>query len=148
MRSMFVADWTVGVVGAIRNVVRSEFPTLEKSWPLLDGGYVVEAFQLSDYFVQVIKDVGVLPSGPGDLQPWLHSDQPALPPTVANSEEWAAYLSQKFSLGGADIAFVLPIHDSGKNDAAADFAMFSDSEKRLFDLQLRAAIKKQRQSIP
>jgi hypothetical protein len=138
MREHFGVDWAFGIVGGIQTVVRREFPRELRQWPLLQT-FDFEAFSLGDrWFVVILKDkLAGIPAGNSKLLPFPHIDNPAVPPTGKNITEWHSYLISKFQLRNEDAAMILPIHDSGKHGAAADYELFSAEEKLLWDLQLR-----------
>jgi len=71
-------------------------------------------------------------------------DNPPLPARRENIEDWHTYLRSKFSLRDEDAAFVLPICDSGKHDAGADYDLFSPEAKEIWSYQLDLAVAKQR----
>ena len=115
MRQFFSLDWSGGIVGAIENTVRENFPRDLRLWPLLQA-FDWEAFSLGDrYFVTILKDkLQGIPAGNGTLIPFPHTDYPPLPPTRANVLQWQSYLIQKFGLRNEDAAMILPIHDCGR----------------------------------
>lgn len=136
MRSHFAADWAFGIKGAIENVVRSNYPTLLRSWPILQT-FNFEAFRLGNYAVFILRDkLSGTPSGPGELLEFPYTGYLDLPPKTEEIEIWHHYFKVKFSLRREDFAFLIPIHDCGKNDAALDFQLFSDEEKQFWNYQL------------
>lgn len=148
LRDHLSADWAFGVKGAIETIVRREYPSLLRQWPILQGfnfeAYIVGA----KHFVIVLRDkLSGVPSGPGELKEFPYHDHPGLPPSTQNITEWLEYLVAKFALRPEDIALILPIHDSGKNDASADFALFSPVEAQLWNYQLSAGVARQKTTL-
>lgn len=144
MRSSFDADWAFGVRGAVESTVRRAFPSELRRWPILQT-FDFEAYAVGEgYFVIVLRDkLSGVPAGPGVPKPFPYKDHPDLPPSVKNVDQWLSYLSRKFSLRSEDISMILPIHDSGRSDAAADFDMFTPEERQLWSHQLNFGIAKQ-----
>lgn len=144
MRSNYCADWAFGIRGAIENTVRRAFPSEIRLWPILQA-FNFEAYAIGDsHFVMVLRDkLSGIPTGPGEPNPFPHSDHPSLPPSVMNADQWLSYLGRKFDLRSEDVAMILPIHDSGRHDAAADFDMFTPEERQLWNHQLNVNIAKQ-----
>lgn len=141
MRDMQTADWAFGIRGAIENIVRANFPKDLRNWPLLQG-FDFEGYLINDqYFVMVLKDkLSGIPSGPGIPKPFPFSDHPPLPPGQSDVELWQYYLREKFKLRNEDLAVLLPVHDSGKSNAAEDFKLFSVEERYFWDQQLTSII--------
>src|SRR5882724_3134872 len=149
MRNNFTADWAFGITGAIKNVVKGSFPAELRLWPLLKA-FDFDAFRIDQsHFAIILRDkLSGIPAGPGEFKPFPFSDYPTLPLRSDRTEEWLSYLVNKFSLGNEDAAFVLPIHDCGRNDAAGDFALFSEDEKALWNAEVQFNIVRQRLSLP
>jgi hypothetical protein len=141
VREMFSIDWAFGIVGAMEKAVRQAFPQDLRRWPLLQN-FSFEAYAVGDnHFVIVLRDrLSGIPSGPGVPQPFPHNDPPSLPVTMSNVDHWFSYLTRKFELRNEDAALVLPIHDSGRSNAAADFDMFTTEERQIWDWQLQCAL--------
>ena len=141
VRNMFSADWAFGIVGGLEKTVRQAFPQEIRRWPLLQN-FVFEAYEVgNDHFVIVLRDkLSGVPCGPGELNSFPHIDHPALPVTDSNVDQWLSYLTRKFDLRNEDAAMVLPIHDSGRSDAAADFDLFTQQERQLWDRQFQYAL--------
>lgn len=141
MRDAFSADWAFGIVGGMEKTVRKAFPQDLRRWPLLQN-FAFEAYAVGDdHFVIVLRDkLSGIPSGPSVLQPFPHKNNPALPVTMANVDQWLSYLTRTFELREEDAALVLPIHDSGRSDAAADFDMFTQEERQVWDRQFQYAL--------
>lgn len=148
MREHFGVDWASGIVGGIETVVRREFPGELRLWPLLQA-FNFDAFSVGDgWFVVILKDkLSGIPAGNSKLLPFPHIDHPTVPPTRENITEWQSYLIAKFQLRNEDAAMILPIHDSGKHGAAADYELFSAEEKVLWDLQLRLTLARQKAGL-
>jgi hypothetical protein len=92
----------------------------------------------------VVRDkLSGVPAGPGVPKPFPFNDHPPLPLSSKNVDQWLSYLARKFNLRSDDIAMVLPIHDSGRSDAAADFDMFTSEERQLWSHQLNVGISRQ-----
>jgi hypothetical protein len=148
MRDNFTADWAFGVKGAIENVVRQNFPSQLRQWPLLQS-FNFEAYQVgTDHFVIILRDkLSGIPAGPGQLSPFPYEDYPPIPSSLNNLQNWLLYLVDRFSLRNEDAALVLPIHDSGQHDAKADYEMFSEIEKTLWSHQLRCWMNRMKQAF-
>ncbi|MGB5422418.1 MAG: hypothetical protein WBN03_09685 [Desulfobacterales bacterium] len=125
----------------MEKTVRQAFPQYLRRWPLLQN-FAFEAYAVGeDHFVMVLRDkLSGVPSGPGILQPFPHNDYPSLPVVASNVDQWLSYLTRKFDLRDEDAAFVLPIHDSGRSDVAADFDMFTAVEREIWDRQFQYAL--------
>jgi hypothetical protein len=143
-RDSFCADWAFGIRGAIENFVRRAYPSELRRWPLLQT-FDFDGFAAGDsHFVIIMREkLGGIVAGPGVPKPFPHSDHPSLPPTPANVDEWLSYLHRRFKLRSDDIAMILPIHDSRRPDPRADFALFTDGERNLWNHQLNVGISRQ-----
>lgn len=137
MRDFFIADWAFGVRGAIENIIRSSFPQDLRSWPLLQS-FDFEAYALPEnYVLLILKDkLSGIPAGPGVCSAFPHADLPMLPPKVSDVELWQFYLRNKFSLREEDAPFIVPAKDSGKNNAAEDYKLFSAEEQLFWNHQI------------
>lgn len=137
MRRDFAVDWAFGITGAIEKIVRSNFPRDLRDWPLLRS-FDFEAYELpSQYMTIVLKDkLSGIPSGPGVAEPFPYSNHPTLPPRVEEIELWQFYLRDRFGLKEEDAAFLVPVRDSGKNDALADYDLFSAGEQMFWNEQI------------
>jgi hypothetical protein len=137
MREHFTADWAFGIRGAIENTVRETFPQDLRSWPLLQS-FDFEAYELpNEYMVFIFKDkLSGIPAGPGVPKPFPYSEHPTLPPQVEQIELWQFYLRDKFELRPEDAAFLIPVRDSGKNNARADYELFSPEEQKFWHEQI------------
>ena len=144
MRSSFGADWAFGIRGAVENTVRRAFPSELRRWPILQT-FDFEAYAIGDvHFVIIVRDkLSGVPAGPGAPKPFPYEDHPELPPSIKNVDQWLSYFARKFNLRSEDIAMILPIHDSGRSDAAADFDMFTSEERQLWSHQLNVGIARQ-----
>lgn len=141
MRDNFAADWAFGIKGAIENIVRNSFPHDVRSWPLLQT-FDFEAYSLPDnYMVIILKDkLSGIPAGPGVAKEFPFGDFPSLPPGRNDVELWQFYLKNKFNLKAEDAAFLIPVHDSGKNSAASDYELFGTEEQMFWDAQIRFVV--------
>jgi hypothetical protein len=148
MRDHFGVDWAFGIRGGIESVVRSQFPSMLRLWPLLQA-FNFDAYSIGDrWLVIVLKDkLNGIPAGNSKLLPFPRSDHPPLPPTSENVAGWQSYLTAAFQLRNEDAAMILPIHDSGRHGADADYDLFTDEEKLLWDLQLRLIVARQKAGI-
>ena len=148
MRDNFTADWAFGITGSIENIVRENFPSQLRQWPLLQT-LDFEAYQVgTDHFVMILRDkLSGIPAGPGELKPFPYEDHPPLPPSSENLSQWLSWLIDRFSLRNEDAAMVLPIHDSGRNSAPDDYEMFSDYEKALWNAQLQFWVSRQKSHL-
>ena len=137
MRNSYGADWAFGIKGAIENIVRANYPTELRTWPLLQC-FNFEAYEIDNaYAVLVLKDkLSGIPSGPGKLEPFLYSDYPKLPPDINEMELWQFYLRNKLSLREEDAAIIIPIYDCGKSSASGDYAMFAPEEQYFWHQQI------------
>ncbi len=148
MRSDMSADWAFAIQGAIETVVRENFSSQLRQWPLLQS-FNFEAYQVGDdHFVVVLRDkLSGIPAGSGVPTPFPYTDHPPAPRSTADVHTWLSYLIDRLSLRDEDIAMVLPIHDSGQNNANADFQMYSDLEKELWNYQLSFWIARQHSAL-
>ncbi|MDO8768492.1 MAG: hypothetical protein Q7K57_07300 [Burkholderiaceae bacterium] len=137
MRENFTADWAFGIRGAIENIVRSNFPQDLRSWPLLQS-FDFEAYSLPEnYVLLILKDkLSGIPAGPGVCSAFPHGGLPVLPPKVSDIELWQFYLRIKFSLREEDAPFLVPVKDSGRNDASKDYVLFSAEEQLFWNRQI------------
>ena len=137
MREHFTADWAFGIRGAIENIVRTNFPQDLRSWPLLVA-FDFDAYTIAEnYVVIILKDkLSGIPAGPGICSTFPYSGHPALPPNVSDIELWQFYLRSKFSLREEDAPFIIPVKDSGKNDASKDYELFSAEEQLFWNRQI------------
>lgn len=144
MRSSFGADWAFGIRGAIENTIRRAFPSDLRRWPILHA-FNFEAYEVgAAHFVMILRDTFCgITTGPGVPEPFPHNDHPPVPPAPENIDQWLSYLIRKFDLRIDDVAMILPIHDSGRSNAAADFEMFTDEERELWTHQLNMNIARQ-----
>ncbi|CAG0974391.1 hypothetical protein MTYP_01409 [Methylophilaceae bacterium] len=89
------------------------------------------------YVVLILKDkLSGIPAGPGICSPFPHAGLPELPPKVSDIELWQFYLRSKFSLREEDAPFLIPIKDSGKNNASKDYELFSAEEQLFWNRQI------------
>jgi len=141
VRNNYSADWAFGIIGGLEKTVRQAFPQDLRRWPLIQN-FNFEAYEVgNDHFVIVLRDkLSGIPSGPGELNPFPHNDHPALPVVDSNVDQWLSYLTRRFDLRNEDAAMVLPIHDSGQGNAAADFDLFTQQELQLWDRQFQYAL--------
>ena len=137
MREHFTADWAFGIRGAIENIVRSNFPQDLRSWPLLQS-FDFEAYALPEnYVLLILKDkLSGIPAGPGVCSTFPHAGLPVLPPNISDIELWQFYLRSKFSLREEDAPFLVPVKDSGKNNASKDYELFSAEEQLFWNRQI------------
>jgi len=137
MRQHFTADWAFGIRGTIENIVRSNFPQDLRNWPLLQT-FNFEAYKIAeDYVVIILKDkMSGVPAGPGEAKDFPYSDYPSIPPKAAEIDLWQFYLRNKFNLREEDAPFLIPIRDSGKNDASKDYLLFSPEEQYFWNQQI------------
>ena len=144
MRSSFGADWAFGIKGAIENTVRRAFPGELRRWPVLQT-FNFEAYRVGTaHFVIVMRDkLSGFVAGPGVSEQFPFNDHPSLPPSAENIEQWTNYLTRRFELRTDDVAMILPIHDSGHSSASADFDMFTEDERQLWNHQLNVNIARQ-----
>jgi hypothetical protein len=143
---MFTADWALAFVGALEKSVRQACPQLLRSWPLLQS-FNFDAYELpQNYMLLVLHDkLGGIPAGPGVPNAFPHFDHPAIPPAVEDIPLWQFYIRQTLDLAPPDVAFLVPMHDSGKSDAGADYALFSAQEKFYWHEQFARIFSEQKQ---
>ena len=137
MREHFTADWAFGIRGAIEKIVRFNYPQDLRAWPLLVA-FDFEAYALTEnYVVLILKDkLSGITAGPGICSPFPHAGSPALPPRVSDIELWQFFLRTKFILREEDAPFLVPVKDSGKNDASRDYELFSAEEQLFWNRQI------------
>ena len=149
IRDHLGADWAFGIRGAIENVVRTSFPAEVRLWPLLQT-FDFEGYKVGDtHFIILLRDkLSGIPSCKSiKLKPFSHNDHPSLPVKANNVRAWQEYLLSKFALRPEDAAMVLPIHDSGENNAAKDFDLFTSEEKLIWQQQLELTLERQKAII-
>ena len=141
MRSHFDADWAFGIQGAMENIVRENFPSQVRQWPLLQS-FDAEGYQVgTEHFVIVLRDrLSGIPTTAGSLKPFPYEDHPSLPPSSENMVEWMSYLIDRFSLRNEDVAMVLPIHDSGQHGAPSDYELFTDDKSGCGTIRFRSGL--------
>ena len=146
MRHSFAADWAFGFVGTLEQNVRHACPQLLRSWPLLQC-FNFDAYELPHgYALLVLHDkLSGFPAGPGVPSPFSHADHPPLPPTVTEISLWQFYIRETLNLAPSDVGFLLPLHDSGKSDASADYALFTAQEKFYWHKQFVHIFSEQKQ---
>lgn len=147
MRGHICADWAFGICGAIENIVRREFPSNLRSFPLLQT-FNFEAYHVDEnYLIMVLRDkISGVPSGSGTPSPFPYRDYPSLPPRLKDVELWQAYLRNKFSLREEDAALVIPLRDSGK-DVSEDYALFSEEEQEVWNYQIHLIVARHKAHI-
>jgi hypothetical protein len=149
LRHLFPMDWARGIRGALENIVRENFPSQVRLWPILQTFDFEGYFVGEDYFVMIMKDkLSGIMAGPGILRPFPFTDHPPVPLSPENVDAWLFYLVEKFSLRNEDVAMVLPIHDSGLSNPSTDFELFSEQEKELWNRQLAFNIARQEMVVP
>lgn len=148
MRQHFTADWAFGIRGAIENIVRSNFLQDLRNWPLLQT-FNFEAYKIvDDYMVIVLKDkLSGMPAGPGNAKDFPFLDYPTIPPKAAEIDLWQFYLRNKFSLREEDAPFLIPIRDSGKNDASQDYNLFTPEEQYFWNQQISYVVSRYKAHI-
>lgn len=148
MRQHFTADWAFGIRGAIENIVRSNFLQDLRNWPLLQT-FNFEAYKIvDDYMVIVLKDkLSGMPAGPGSAKDFPFLDHPTIPPKSAEIDLWQFYLRNKFSLREEDAPFLIPIRDSGKNDASQDYNLFTPEEQYFWNQQISYVVSRYKAHI-
>lgn len=147
MRGTISVDWAFGIRGAIENVVRSEFPSILRNFPLFQG-IDFESYHIDGkYLITVLRDrsSGIL-TGPAKPIPFPYSDHPSLPLVLKDVELWQAYLTNRFDLREEDAGIVIPLRDSGKG-APEDYALFSIEEQRIWDYQIRLTVARHKAHI-
>lgn len=137
MRQNFLPIWAFAITGAIEGTVRNNFPQDLRSWPLLQT-FDAEAYELPENYVAIIlKDkLSGIPSIGEVKVNFPHAGLPVLPPRVEDIELWQFYLRSKFTLRAEDAAFLIPVKDSGKNDASKDYELFSAEEQMFWNRQI------------
>jgi len=138
MRENMTVDWAFGIRGALENMVKENFPSEIRNWPLIQV-FDFEAYTINDQFMVIIlKDkLAGVPYGPGKPKAFPFSDHPSLPPQEKDVDLWQAYLRNKFSLRNEDAAVLFPIKDSGKSSAVEDYKLFTKEEKLFWDHQIK-----------
>lgn len=146
MRDAFTADWAFGFTGTLEKNVRQLCPQFLRSWPLLQS-FNFEAYQLPhDYLLLVLRDkLNGMSAGPGIPSPFPHSNHPALPPSIEEIPLWQFYIHQTFNLSPSDVGFLVPVHDSGRSDATADYALFTPQEQYYWHQQFNCIFSTQKQ---
>ncbi|RPF50715.1 hypothetical protein [Vibrio crassostreae] len=140
MRQHYFVDWAFGIKGAIENVVRERYPSDLRTWPLLQA-FDFENYRLDEqYAFIVLKDkLSGIPAGP-DTSEEVTFSVPSLPPKVGDIPIWQHSIRQNLNLRPEDFVFVIPIRDSGVNNAAEDYKLFSADEQFFWSKQINYVI--------
>lgn len=140
MRQHYFVDWAFGIKGAIENVVRERYPSDLRTWPLLQA-FDFESYRLDEqYAFIVLKDkLSGIPAGPDSAKDVAFS-VPDLPPKVDDIPIWQHSIRQNLNLRAEDFVFVIPIRDSGVNNAAEDYKLFSAEEQFFWSNQINYVI--------
>jgi len=146
MRFMFTADWAFAFRCLVEQNVRNLFPQLLRSWPLLQS-FDSEAYALPDnYVLFVMRDkLSGTPAGPSQTKPFPFPTHPRIPPRIEDLPLWQFYIKDKFALRPADAGFLVPGHDCGRNDASADYDLFTPEEQFFWNQQLQHIVVGQKQ---
>lgn len=141
MQSNFAVTWAFAIQSAIDKTVKARFPQLHRTWPSLQT-FDFAAYILPDgYMVVILRDkLSGIPSEQEVSATFPHSDYPALPPRVGDTELWQFYLRAKFSLREEDAPFLVPTKDSGANDASKHYELFTAEEQFFWNHQLNYVI--------
>lgn len=147
MREHISADWAFGICGAIENIVRKQFPSDLRNFPLLQV-FNFESYHINaKYLIVVLQDkISGTPAGPGIPNPFPYTDYPALPLALKDVELWQAYLRNKFSLREEDAVVIIPLKDSGK-DAPGDYTLFSAEEQEVWNYQIYLTVARHKAHI-
>lgn len=138
MRENQTADWAFSIRSTFENLVRQNYPNLIRNWPLLRV-FDFNAYEIDNtYLVLLLKEkLGGTPAGPGVAAEFPFPQHPSLPLNITNVSEWMSFLRSVFCLRSDDAAFIIPIHDSGK-DARGDFELFNEDERLCWQFQVQA----------
>jgi len=138
-----LATWAFALQGALRNVVQSAVPGEVHRWPLLRA-FEAEGYSWrSSHIVFVLRDSMAQFPMMGALVPMVEEvDAPVEPPSMENIKAWIDFMAQRFKLRAQDAAVVIPAAGAGVN-AKDDFDKWSESDKQLWHLQVRAIINRQ-----
>lgn len=145
VRDCIGVDWAIGLQVAIEQAVRAAFPTHLRLWPLMQPCRFDSFWIGLTHLVVVLHDQVGKPgiAGPIRSGPFPHSDHPALPRGAQDAGPWQEYLNRTFRLRTEDAAIILPLRDSGVSSPAADFARFSEDEKKLVYEQVLLIVERQ-----
>lgn len=140
MRQHFFADWAFGIRGAIENVVREHYPAELRSWPLLQA-FDFDNYRLNEHYAFIVlKDkLSGIPAGPNSAKD-VTFPVPSLPPKVDDIPIWQHSIRQNLNLRSEDFVFIIPIRDSGLNNAAEDYKLFSADEQFFWSRQINYVI--------
>jgi hypothetical protein len=146
MRQDFTANWAFGFTRTLEKNVRQTCPQFLRSWPLLQS-FNFEAYELAhNYLLLILRDkLSGVPAGPDVASPFPHTNHPPLPPTVEEIPLWQFYIHQTLNLSPSDVGFLVPVHDSGRNDASADYALFTPQEQYHWHQQFAHIFSSQKQ---
>jgi hypothetical protein len=130
MRQDFTAEWAFWFKGTLEKNVRLACPQFLRSWPLLQS-FNFEAYELAPkYLLLILRDkLSGVPAGPGVASPFPHTNHPPVPPKVEEIPLWQFYIHQTLNLSPSDAGFLVPIHNSGKSNPSADYALFTPQEQ-------------------
>lgn len=145
MREDFLADWAFSMQRTINQNVKQNYAQYYRLWPLLQtfdfDGYLLP----EGYAVVLMHDkLSGVPAGPGVAKNYFpFDDYPVLPPRVEDLNLWNFYFAEKLGLSSTDIAFLIPLKDSGCNSASKDYELFTVQERQFWSEQFNFLFAKQ-----
>jgi hypothetical protein len=144
-RFMFTHDWVMAFVGGVRRVVRDNWPQLECCWPLLRGcKFEVYAIPPDYYLFCLEAGVDDTQRGPEMAKVIPGCGYPPIPPNSGDFEAWQLFANSCVRATSDDVfGLLLPVRDSGKNSAAADYEMFSAAERAFWEAQFELIVQRQ-----
>lgn len=148
-RYMFIHEWLIWIVSAIRQCTRPYFSNFESIWPLLNG-YSYEAYALPEsYYLLIIKNTpNETPAGPDTAVKIPHSGHPIVRPNKEDLPAWDQWCRTNFSMSDQQWIFLLPVRDSQKSHGVnKDLELFSTEEKQFLADQLNFLIGSQIKSL-
>lgn len=139
MRENFCADWAFGIKGSIEKLVKDNYPQELHSWPILKNFNFGSYWWKKSYIIFILNDqLSGIPAGPGNPEQLKNDDGlPLERPNKANISIWLDCLTKKFDVKTQDAVMIIPAHDSGQNKVEADWHIWNDEERELWNIQLQ-----------
>ena len=132
----FNHDWAIEIVRSVRGVVERDFPQLIAHWPLING-FAFDAYALgSSHLLIVLRNSDdTVPSGPDGQLKISAIGYPSLPPIGDDLPLWREWLAINLNVTSDEWPMIVPVHDSGRSSANADYELFTEGERDFWDAQ-------------
>lgn len=140
----FNHDWAIEIVQSIRGIVERDFPHFLETWPLING-FNFDAYALPPSHVLLVlkNNPDPVPSGPDGHIALTVNDHPCLPPQTEDLGIWREWFQHHLVVMPDQWPLIVPVRDSGKSSANADYELFSDIDKHFWDTQWQHLIDSQ-----